>query len=73
MARWFPCGGGIDANVRRLYLYCFLVNLQLWLPTWVLYLQRERGLSLGQITALDAPFWLIVVLSQVPTGAFADR
>ena len=63
----------LQANVRRLYLYCFLSNLQLWLPTWVLYLQKERGLSLAQITALDAPFWLIVVLAQVPTGAFADR
>lgn len=63
----------LEANVRWFYLYRFLANLTLWLPIWVLYLQRERGLSLGQISALDAPFWLVVVLAQVPTGAFADR
>src|SRR5712692_9070433 len=63
----------LEANVRRCYVYRFLVNMQLWLPIWVLYLQEERGLTLAQITALDAPFWLINVLAQVPTGAFADR
>ena len=63
----------LRANLRRFYLYCFLANLQLWLPVWVLYLQRERGLSIGQVTALDAPFWLVAVLAQAPTGAFADR
>jgi len=63
----------LEANIRRFYAYRFLSNLVLWLPIWVLYLQRERGLSLAQITALDAPFWLISLVAQVPTGAFADR
>lgn len=61
------------ANVRRFYLYKFLSNLQLWFPIWVLYLTRERGLSLTQVTALDAPFWLVMVLAEIPTGAVADR
>src|SRR5438067_872584 len=65
--------GALRANVGRFYLYRFLVNLQLWLPIWVLYLQRQRGLTLGQVAALDAPFWLVNVLAQIPTGAFADR
>src|SRR5947209_5463501 len=63
----------LQANVRRFYVYRFLYNLNLWLPIWVLYLQQERGLTLSQVTALDAPFWLINVIAQVPTGAFADR
>jgi MFS family permease len=63
----------LEANVRWFYVYRFLANLTLWLPIWILYLQRQRGLTLGQISALDAPFWLVVVLAQVPTGAFADR
>ncbi len=63
----------LAAGLRRFYAYRFLSNLLLWLPIWVIYLQRERGLSLAQITALDAPFWLISLLAQVPTGAFADR
>jgi MFS family permease len=61
------------ANIRRFYLYKFLNNLHLWLPIWVLYLQQTRGLSLTQVTLLEAPFWLVIVLSEVPTGAVADR
>lgn len=61
------------ANVRRFYLYRFLISFHLWLPIWVLYLQRERGLSLAQVTALEGPFWLVMVLAEVPTGALADR
>lgn len=62
-----------EANLRRFYLFRFLVDFQLWLPIWVIYLREERGLSLTQITALDAPFWLVLVLAEVPTGVVADR
>ncbi len=62
-----------EANIRKLYLYSFLMNFQLWWPLWVVYLQEMRGLSLTQVTILDAPFWLIIVVAQVPTGAVADR
>lgn len=61
------------ANIRRFYLYKFLNNLYLWLPIWVLYLQETRHLSLTQVTILEAPFWLVIVLAEVPTGAVADR
>ncbi|MBI2755838.1 MAG: MFS transporter [Chloroflexi bacterium] len=63
----------LDANIRKLYLYRFLMNFQLWWPIWVVYLLRDRGLSLTQITLLDTPFFLLIVLSEVPTGAIADR
>jgi MFS family permease len=62
-----------EANLRKFYLFRFLVDFQLWLPIWVIYLREERGLSLTQITALDAPFWLVLVLAEVPTGVVADR
>lgn len=62
-----------EGNIRKLYLYTFLMNFQLWWPLWVVYLQEMRGLSLTQITVLDAPFWLVIVAAQVPTGAVADR
>jgi len=68
-----PSRRDLEANIRTFYIYRFLSNLQLWLPIWVLYLQQERHLTLGQVTALDAPFWLVVVVAEVPTGAFADR
>jgi MFS family permease len=62
-----------EGNVRKAYLYRFLHNFQLWWPIWVIYLQQERGLSLTQITLLDTPFWLLIVLAEVPTGVVADR
>jgi len=63
----------LEANIRKSYVYRFLMNFQLWWPIWVIYLQQERGLSLTRITILDVPFLLLVVLAEVPTGAIADR
>lgn len=62
-----------ESNVWKSYVYRFLMQFQLWWPIWVIYLQQERGLSLTKITLLDAPFLLLVVLTEVPTGAVADR
>lgn len=62
-----------SANINRFYLFRFFVDFQLWLPIWVIYLIDERGLSLTQVTALDAPFWLLLIVMEVPTGAVADR
>jgi len=62
-----------EANVRKSYLYRFLMEFQLWWPIWVVYLQVQRGLSLTQITLLDTPFFFLMVLAEVPTGAVADR
>ena len=63
----------LEGNVWKSYVYRFLMNFQLWWPIWVIYLQRSRGLSLTQITLLDTPFFLLIVLFEVPTGAIADR
>ncbi|MDE3096130.1 MAG: MFS transporter [Chloroflexota bacterium] len=60
-------------NIRKSYLYRFLMNFQLWWPIWVIYLLKERGLSYTQITLLDTPFFILIVLAEVPTGAVADR
>jgi len=62
-----------EANVWKFYIYAFLLNLQLWWPIWIIYLQDERALSLGQITLLDVPFWLSIIILQVPAAAVADR
>jgi len=62
-----------EGNIWKSYLYRFLMRCELWLPIWVVYLQKQRGLSLTQITLLDIPFFLLVVAAEVPTGAVADR
>ena len=63
----------LEANIWRFYLFRFFVDFQLWLPIWAVYLIDERGLSLTQLTALDAPFWILLIVLEVPTGAIADR
>lgn len=63
----------LQANVWRFYLFRFFVDFQLWLPIWAVYLTDFRGLSLTQLTVLDAPFWILLIVLEVPTGAIADR
>ncbi len=60
-------------NLPKYYLFVFLSEAQLWFPIWVAFLLLERGLSLTEVAIIDAPFWLIVVFAEVPTGAVADR
>ncbi len=62
----------ISGNIRKLYVYYFLSRLNLWAPIFILYL-LDRGFSMTQITLLDAVFWLIMMVFEVPTGAVADK
>ena len=63
----------IQANIGKYYVFHFFLNFQLWLPIWIIYLTEERGLSLGQVTLIDIPFWASIVLLQIPAAAIADR
>ena len=63
----------MQANVRKYYLYNFFLNFQLWWPIWIIYLKEDRGLSQAQVTLIDIPFWLSIVLLQIPAAALADR
>lgn len=62
-----------EANIWKSYAYQFLIAFQLWWPIWVIYLTDYRGFSLTQVSGLEGLFWLVIVLSEVPTGAVADR
>jgi len=62
-----------QVNIWKFYAYTFLLNLQLWYPIWIIYLQEERGLSLGQITVMEVPYLLSIVILQIPAAAVADR
>jgi MFS family permease len=61
------------ANIRKMYVFRFFLNFQFWWPIWVIYLTDLRGLSFTQVAVLEAPFFLSMVLIQVPAGIFADR
>lgn len=62
-----------EANIWKFYVFQFVLNFQLWWPIWVLYLTEKRGLTLGQVTLMDVPFWLSIMLLQIPAAAIADR
>ncbi len=63
----------MQANVWKYYVFHFFLNFQLWWPIWIIYLTEERGLTLGQVTLIDVPFWIIIILLQIPAAAIADR
>ena len=62
-----------QANIRKFYLFQFLLNMQLWWPIWVIYLTEDRGFTLGQVTLLDIPFWFSIIALQIPAAAISDR
>lgn len=68
-----PPLSGVESNIWKYYVFQFLLNLQLWWPIWVIYLTEERGLSLGQVTLIDVPFWFSIILFQIPSAAVSDR
>ncbi len=63
----------LGANVWKSYVYCFLMDFSLTAPIWVLYLRDQRGFSLTQITLMEVPLFLLIAMSEIPTGAIADR
>lgn len=63
----------LQANIWKYYLFHAFLNLQLWFPIWIIYLTEKRGLTLTQVTLIDVPFWLCIVLLQIPAAAIADR
>ncbi len=62
-----------EANIWKSYAFQLLHSFQLWWPIWVIYLTDLRGFSLTQVSGLEALFWVVIVFSEVPTGAVADR
>jgi MFS family permease len=59
-------------NIWRLFAVQALLMFILWVPIWVVFLQR-KGLSLTQVGLLEGVAWTITALLEVPTGAIADR
>ncbi|MSQ42358.1 MAG: MFS transporter [Dehalococcoidia bacterium] len=62
-----------DRNVRLLYTLGALTQFQPGLAIWVVYLLDFRHLSLAQVGLMEAFFWGVKVLVEVPAGAVADR
>jgi MFS family permease len=50
-----------------------VVRFQPWLAIWVTYLTEDRHVSLAHVGMLESFFWAVAVVTEIPTGAFADR
>ncbi len=59
-------------NIWRLFTVQALLMFILWVPIWVVFLQR-KGLNLTEIGLLEAGAWVLTAALEVPTGAIADR
>jgi MFS family permease len=59
-------------NIWRLFAVQALLMFILWVPIWVVFLQR-KGLSLTEVGVLEGVAWTITAFLEVPTGAIADR
>lgn len=60
-------------NIRKMYLFWFLREFFLIGAITVPFFMQFGGLDYTQIFLLEAVFQLTLLLSQVPTGAFADK
>ena len=63
----------VDRNLRLLYALGIFTMAQPGLAIWVVYLLDFRHLTLTQVGIMEAFFWGVKLLIEVPSGAIADR
>ena len=63
----------LSRNIAVFYALQVVTGFFIWAPVWILYLTESRGLSLGQVAAMEAALSVAVIAGEVPTGAVADR
>ncbi len=59
-------------DLRLFYYFRLLATSYFWMPIFVFFM-KSRGLGFDEIMLLSALFSVVVILVEVPTGAFADR
>nr|NIM99344.1 MFS transporter [candidate division Zixibacteria bacterium] len=62
----------MEKNIRRFYWYR-LTKFSLFHVAILVIFYQARGLSFSQIMILQSLYYFAKVLSEVPTGAWADR
>lgn len=64
---------GFAANVPRYFVYAALKGLNFGLVTaiWVIFLQRQYGMNLTQVTLADVAFWLAAQRPRFVSGLCA--
>jgi MFS family permease len=59
-------------DLRLFYLFRLLATSYLWVPIFVPFM-ASRGLSFRDIMILGGVYSAVVIVVEIPTGAFADR
>lgn len=59
-------------DLRLFYLFRMLATSYLWVPIFVPFMM-SRGLTFSDIMILAGVFSAVVIVVEIPTGAFADR
>jgi len=62
----------VARDLRIFYLFRLLATSYLWQPVFLAFMQ-SRGLDFAQAATLGGLYSGILILAEVPTGAFADR
>lgn len=62
-----------DRNLRLMLGFTLVAQFQPHLAIWVVYLTDYRHLTLTQVGIMEALYWGVKLIAEVPTGAFADR
>jgi MFS family permease len=62
----------VARDLRLFYLFRLLSTSYLWVPVSVAF-ALSRGLSLVEVMLLNTVYCTVVILTEVPTGAAADR
>ncbi len=60
----------MERNLRLYPVYATAFAAHFWLPVFFLYFQSQ--LSMAQVLRLEALYYFVVVLSEVPSGYFSD-
>ncbi|MGE3857932.1 MAG: hypothetical protein AB7G21_13325, partial [Dehalococcoidia bacterium] len=68
-----PPDHGMDQTLRLLPWWWVLRWVWLGEGVWVIYLTDDRGLTLGEVFLFQAVYSGFMVISEVPTGMFADH
>ncbi|HEV8468064.1 MAG TPA: MFS transporter [Candidatus Limnocylindria bacterium] len=71
-AKGITTSSAYRGNIWRLFTVQALLMFILWVPIWVVFLQR-KGLGLSQIGVLEGFAWVLTAALEVPSGAIADR
>ena len=61
----------LEKNILKYYIAMFFRNMWLTMPVHIIYF-LDRGLTFFQMGILEAILGGIIIISDIPSGAFAD-